>query len=61
LTNIGAIREAGKVIQMTSVDVGNDVDADLAGGGLIRGKAALRLPSIKASPRCSACERQPHP
>jgi ribose transport system substrate-binding protein len=35
-----AILDAGKTIPMTTVDLGNDVAADLAAGGLIKGIAA---------------------
>ena len=37
---VAAIRDAGKMIPVTTVDLGNDVAADLAAGGLIKGIAA---------------------
>lgn len=37
---VAAIREAGKTVPVTTVDLGNDVAADLAAGGLIKGIAA---------------------
>ncbi|TPN77604.1 substrate-binding domain-containing protein [Mesorhizobium sp. B1-1-5] len=37
---VAAIRDAGKAIPVTTVDLGNDVATDLVGGGLIKGIAA---------------------
>ena len=37
---VAALREAGKTVPVTTVDLGNDVAADLAAGGLIKGIAA---------------------
>jgi ribose transport system substrate-binding protein len=62
---IAAIRDAGKTIPITTVDLGNDVAADLAAGGLIKGIAA-QLPydqgvAVGVATILGLLERQPPP
>ncbi|MDX8533916.1 substrate-binding domain-containing protein [Mesorhizobium sp. VK25A] len=62
---IAAIRDAGKMIPITTVDLGNDVAADLAAGGLIKGIAA-QLPydqgvAVGIATILGLLERQPPP
>lgn len=62
---IAAIRDAGRMIPITTVDLGNDVAADLAAGGLIKGIAA-QLPydqgvAVGIATILGLLDRQPPP
>ncbi|RUU57312.1 substrate-binding domain-containing protein, partial [Mesorhizobium sp. M2C.T.Ca.TU.002.02.1.1] len=62
---IAAIRDAGRTIPITTVDLGNDVAADLAAGGLIKGIAA-QLPydqgvAVGIATILGLLDRQPPP